>query len=324
MATKKIEIQDHQGNIYYPHSDSSIIKHNNTTVQTQLNTNTTNIAQLSNPNLLINGDFQVWQRGTSFSVNNNGVNITGIYTADRWIVATDATSGTGTLIKTENGVKITANLTGTWINFFTRLESSISKKLIGKKLAYTIKFKNPISIQQIWSMTLSQRNTITYHIADENLSVSDTYKGTFTVKSTDNDKFFEFGVQFPCTIGYEAEIEYIKLEVGSVATPFIPRNYGEELALCQRYYEIVEYVGRDFGATDTIHMSIPYKITKRAEPTRKDSGSEVHVGSWIKQPCILTAFNSIHYCFFELTKPNTAIYNIGDINVRIIADAEIY
>ena len=32
------------------------------------------------------------------------------------------------------------------------------------------------------------------------------------------------------------EIEYIKLELGNKATPFVPRPYGEELALCQRYY----------------------------------------------------------------------------------------
>ena len=30
----------------------------------------------------------------------------------------------------------------------------------------------------------------------------------------------------------------VKLEAGSVATPFIARQYGEELALCQRYYQV--------------------------------------------------------------------------------------
>lgn len=36
-------------------------------IATQLSDNTQKIAQLSNPNLLINGDLQIWQRGTSFS-----------------------------------------------------------------------------------------------------------------------------------------------------------------------------------------------------------------------------------------------------------------
>tara|TARA_Y100001956_G_scaffold70858_1_gene75177 strand:- start:659 stop:1093 length:435 start_codon:yes stop_codon:yes gene_type:complete len=38
------------------------------------------LALRSNPNLFINGDFSVWQRGTTFS------NIGGQYTADRWYI----------------------------------------------------------------------------------------------------------------------------------------------------------------------------------------------------------------------------------------------
>jgi len=38
-------------------------------------------------NLIINGDFQVWQRGKSFTINNNSM-----YTADRWMVDTQSES----------------------------------------------------------------------------------------------------------------------------------------------------------------------------------------------------------------------------------------
>ena len=40
-----------------------------------------------------------------------------------------------------------------------------------------------------------------------------------------------------------------KLEVGSVATPFIARSYGEELALCQRYYQ---QFGEGVGAGNAV------------------------------------------------------------------------
>ena len=38
------------------------------------------------------------------------------------------------------------------------------------------------------------------------------------------------------TVDTQIDIEWVKLELGSKATQFVPRLYGEELALCQRYY----------------------------------------------------------------------------------------
>lgn len=44
MATKKIEIQDSNGNVYYPHTDASVVKNGSKTVAEQLNENTQNIS----------------------------------------------------------------------------------------------------------------------------------------------------------------------------------------------------------------------------------------------------------------------------------------
>ena len=59
-----------------------------------------------------------------------------------------------------------------------------------------------------------------------------------------------------------------KVEFGSTATAYEQRSYGEELALCQRYYEIAS--GGSYGAfptTSNYRVSVPYKVTKRASPT---------------------------------------------------------
>jgi len=40
----------------------------------------------------------------------------------------------------------------------------------------------------------------------------------------------------PVVNGSYFEVTQVQLEVGTVATPFEHRSYGEELALCQRYY----------------------------------------------------------------------------------------
>jgi len=66
----------------------------------------------------------------------------------------------------------------------------------------------------------------------------------------------------------EIYITGVQLELGSVATDFEPRSYGEELALCQRYYETF---GRGIGggATGSTHWigAINFKVAKRATPT---------------------------------------------------------
>ena len=55
----------------------------------------------------------------------------------------------------------------------------------------------------------------------------------------------------------------VQLEVGDTATPFEHRSYGEELALCQRYYEQIFGVFR----SDFLYMNWQYKVTKRALPS---------------------------------------------------------
>ena len=58
-----------------------------------------------------------------------------------------------------------------------------------------------------------------------------------------------------------------QLEVGEIATSFEHRSYAEELARCQRYYEIVTGAIRAFDYTNYIGIGVPFKVTKRAIPT---------------------------------------------------------
>jgi len=53
---------------------------------------------------------------------------------------------------------------------------------------------------------------------------------------------------FGTTIGDYLQITGVQLEVGKNATEFEHRSYGEELALCQRYYQILEIPGNAYGA----------------------------------------------------------------------------
>jgi len=71
------------------------------------------------------------------------------------------------------------------------------------------------------------------------------------------------------------QITGVQLEVGKVATPFEHRSYGEELALCQRYYQTVNTIYHSaYNTTDEYSGSFAlFPVTMRATPTASSSGS---------------------------------------------------
>jgi len=76
------------------------------------------------------------------------------------------------------------------------------------------------------------------------------------------------------------EITGLQIELGSQATPFEHRSFGEELALCQRYfYRIGDGASRTGFATAAGHTSstgygiMHYPVTMRATPTATKDGA---------------------------------------------------
>ena len=61
------------------------------------------------------------------------------------------------------------------------------------------------------------------------------------------------------TSGATFYITGVQLEAGSVATPFEHRQYGQELALCQRYYYVHNHIGS--SGTRTMPLSVLYATT---------------------------------------------------------------
>lgn len=160
----------------------------------------------SNPNLLINGDFQVWQRGESFDLKTNGAYK---YTADRWCVAT---SNEYHIEKSENG-------------------------------GITL----PCSLYQLLEVPLNKNEDYMLSVCIDDVIYTRSIKGGTSCTST----YLEYvssstrdyvRVKFPST-DVAKTIKWVKLEKGAIATPFIPRLYAEELALCMRYYQRVFGVG---------------------------------------------------------------------------------
>lgn len=171
----------------------------------------------SNPNLLINGDFQIWQRGTSFNKVGRGT----IYTADRWRITSWCDQG-ASVTKSANGLKLKGNTGATSFGFqqFVEMSDETKRKLANKPI------------------------TMSAMIGGDIISATGQFGTDINVYNNDKKVRFivEFGssgvVQFRFTIydDVEREISYIKAELSPVATPYQPKPYSQELSDCQRYY----------------------------------------------------------------------------------------
>ena len=80
------------------------------------------------------------------------------------------------------------------------------------------------------------------------------------------------------TSGATWQITGVQLEVGSVATPFEHRSYGEELALCQRYYQqrsgtLLTFLADTAGANR--HTPVFFTQSMRAAPQVTGSASSL-------------------------------------------------
>lgn len=246
MATKKIEIQDSNGNVYYPHTDASVVKNGSKTVAEQLN-------EITNHGFLINKDFKIWQRGTSFADI-----IVGQYTADRWQVDSNA-AHTIQIDKVDTGLKMTWNNTG--LGMITQLLELIDKeRLIGKKVSFAVSINGII-----YTYTTTISTAYTY--IDFDLSTK-----TFTTSEHPTVTMYYIYLHHDSApIGTTYIINYIDDNIGGNIGDFTPRPYAEELALCQRYYEFYPYIGASGIIKSCVNATcidgLKFEVEKRTTPT---------------------------------------------------------
>lgn len=206
--------------------------------------------KLSNPNLFINGDFRVWQRGKTIS-NVDGAK----YTADRW-QWNNSVSG-GIIVAKVDGID------GMYVE---------CKSACYCELTYKIEDKSALLNKDLTLSFYSTKEGVgeqfgTVRLTSENDYIAITNAGVVVETGTNPNLLFMWGVNL--TAGEKFNITNIKLEPGSIATPLVPRHYGEELALCQRYYiPIFNYQGSYPFRGDDKYISIFLpRIMMRTNPT---------------------------------------------------------
>ena len=194
---------------------------------------------LSNRNLIINGAMQVWQRGTSHTAS-------GGYSADRWWMANATSVARST--EAPEGFTYSAFITA----------SGGGNDSIGQPIELTTGSSSPMVAGQkvtvsLYAKTVSGTDDIAATINFRDAKYSGTNQSAFgngdtwTVTTTWQRFTTTFTVPLinPTNvlagleifgIGSSMYITGVQLEVGDTATPFEHRSYGQELALCQRFF----------------------------------------------------------------------------------------
>jgi Carbohydrate binding domain len=243
-------------------------------------------------NKIINGDFGVWQRGTSFSGSTN------VYTADRWWSDNPTTSrqsaglnGFNYCLQTSNtpgnpairqGIElpVTGNagqfyVGSTWtVSFWAKTSTTVS---------------SPMYLYAAFSDSVTSSGGNQQSVVANNLGNPTTswvrYSTTFTISASPvSTNTCLMLVPYLNTGAYSGNfsITGVQLEAGSVATPFTTASgtLQGELALCQRYYYRIysevtagPLIGSGQANSSTnAAMAVPHPVPMRAIPSFSISG----------------------------------------------------
>lgn len=187
----------------------------------------------SNPNLLLNPDFRVNQRGGniySYSVASGSID--GGFTVDHWI-STIVGSGNSGSYNAETHILSGSVLdkNGYYANLCQFIENPV--RFAGKTLTFSAgmsELDQPALIQ-IWRT----EGTTTTGVAATHYNLKADKVLTFTMPSdlTEASK-----IRVVLQTRGSVKLDWAKLELGSAATPFVPPDLATELEKCQRFYQI--------------------------------------------------------------------------------------
>ena len=250
-----------------------------------------NSAFLANRNRIINGNFDVWQRGTSFA----GVTATG-YQADRWEVQ-PAAGCTMTIDRQA----FTAGQTDVPYepSYFLRADITTAGSAnaeISQKIEDVRTFAGQTIIASFYAKSTAGTQTlncrfhqdfgsggstrVTTGISAKVLS-SSWQKFTFTLalgsltgKTIGTSSYLAFNFYWDnSSTSNDVDLAQVQVEAGSVATPFEYKSISQELEACQRYCEKLHgevtnsLVSMQLCYDTTGTQGVLYYSKKRAGPT---------------------------------------------------------
>lgn len=195
--------------------------------------------RFSNPNLLLNSNFRVDQRGRGTYTNNT---TKPMYTLDRWMS-----------INTE----VVYNIDGTVT--ITSLATTDTSSWFKQILEHAINDTCTLSC----NITAVTGNAYLYNQANGKKIV----KGLNTVTLS-----YLKEASIELKQGASITIEWIKLEKGNKATAYVAPNYADELQRCMMYYNVVNTPLNGYFTTQ-MYIGCEALANMRTKPTIKCVGS---------------------------------------------------
>lgn len=276
---------------------------------------------MCNPNLLINPNLAdpINQRGQKEYTAAK-------YTIDRWRLANN--DSVGKVVVGENGITFT-KLSPTE-NAYLVQDIENSSALKGKEVTVSAKINGNIITA---TGVIENRTNASYAIS----------KGrTIRIYNSSRTGCLEFTIDLnTLTSGESLNIEWAKLELGSVATPFVPPDPATELLKCQRYYVNLNILKHDFCvfgfslgngksvSNAIVYLPVPLRVAPRiicnGNIVLMDDNFRIKVTNlYVDQTCTTNIKITVNT---ESNTDDTKTYLLcanNDNTANICFDAEIY
>lgn len=232
-------------------------------------------------NKLVNGNFDVWQRGTSFTTND-------VYSSDRWVTVV---SGTCTHARESSDIPDGSQYVHRWTTGAASsfgqikqyIETSEVVKLRGKTLTASCLVKSSAGFSgnaafEIFYSTSTDSRTgfsgIDVGGSGSNGQVTSSgwtkITRTFTLPSTAVGLVIGIIPSVVQSSGVWLSMAQVQLEAGPQATPFEQRPIGTELILCERYFALQSavFINGSYASSPNKFYSgmIPYRVMPRSIP----------------------------------------------------------
>ena len=236
----------------------SVINTSNVTDMRILADTSTIQADSINRQALINGNFDIWQRGTSFSTVNG-------YTADRWRISSDGTGQVSTISRqafstsTKDIVPLpryfwryqitTASATQTYTRIYQKIEDV--RKCSGQWVTMSFYIKADttrnitVTLQQSFGSGGSPSASVNAIVSSVSIGtawqqvVIPVFVPSISGKviGTNEDSYLLFAIDFPTKTTMTFDIAQAQINAGVVPLPYCTKSFIEELSDCMRYYE---------------------------------------------------------------------------------------